>query len=555
MESYEMLKSAILNLLSNTNDRMLLNKVIPELTKLLYDDDPVVASKAAIIVNQLSKSDAACYALMQSPQIVQAIIHVMHNNSDLETARCISSIFHSFSHHQQGLQVIFQSGGIPALVRMLSSPVESALFWSITTLHNLLLYQEGAKIALRLAEGIERIVPLLNKNNPKFLAIAADCLYLLSYGNPESKLIILAFGGPEALVRILRDYNYEKLLWSASNALHVLSVCPNNKPTIVKAGGMQVLTKHLVSSSPRLVMNSLWTLRNLSDAASKEDGLDNLLKIMVHELSNENPDVVACCSGILSNLTCQNNRNKTVVTQSNGAEILIHVIVRAEQNEDILEAAVSSLRNLTVQHQDAKLAQDVVRESFGIPTVVNLLKQQYHWHVIKATAGLVRNLALNPENHIHLREVGANYRLVELIKNIHLDSSHSATSRSQQSYSDGNDACEVLEKSMGALCALAQDPVNRQEIAMLGAIPRLVQLLYSLFENIQRAATALLHELAQDKDAANAISAEGASAPLMKLLHSQNERIGHSRIPPKQQPVAEIHKSCTFKETTAHRGK
>lgn len=39
------------------------------------------------------------------------------------------------------------------------------------------------------------------------------------------------------------------------------------------AGGMQALGKHLTSSSPRLVQNCLWTLRNLSDVATKQVSL------------------------------------------------------------------------------------------------------------------------------------------------------------------------------------------------------------------------------------------------------------------------------------------
>lgn len=76
-----------------------------------------------------------------------------------------------------------------------SSPVESVLFYAITTLHNLLLYQEGAKMAVRLADGLQKMVPLLNKNNPKFLAITTDCLQLLAYGNQESK-VSPWLGGP-----------------------------------------------------------------------------------------------------------------------------------------------------------------------------------------------------------------------------------------------------------------------------------------------------------------------------------------------------------------------
>lgn len=79
----------------------------------------VVVSKAAMIVNQLSKKEASRRALMQSPQIVAAVVRTMQSTSDLDTARCTTSILHNLSHHREGLLSIFKSGGIPALVRML----------------------------------------------------------------------------------------------------------------------------------------------------------------------------------------------------------------------------------------------------------------------------------------------------------------------------------------------------------------------------------------------------------------------------------------------------
>lgn len=45
-------------------------------------------------------------------------------------------------------------------------------------------------------------------------------------------------------------------------------------------------------------------------------------------------------------------------------------------------------------------------------------------------------------------------------------------------------------------------------------------------ENIQRVAAGVLCELAQDKESAEAIEAEGATAPLTELLHSRNEGVG-----------------------------
>ncbi|XP_061829794.1 junction plakoglobin-like isoform X3 [Nerophis lumbriciformis] len=410
-EPSQLLKTAIVHLINYQDDAELATRAVPELTKLLADDDPVVVNKAAMIVNQLTRKEASRRVLVQSPTMIGAVVRAMTTAVDMETARCTASILHSLSHQSEGLQVIFKSGGIPALVRMLSSPVESILFYAITTLHNLLLHQEGAKMAVRLADGLQRMVPLLKKSNPKFLAITTDCLQLLSYGNQESKLIILANGGPDGLVFIMRNYNYEKLLWTTSRVLKVLSVCPSNKPAIVETGGMQALGQHLTGSSQRLIQNCLWTLRNLSDAATKQ-----------------------------------------------------------------------------------------------------------------ATVGLIRNLALCPTNQAPLRDAGTIPRLVNLLLKAHQDTQRHASS-SQQTYQDGVRMEEIVEGCTGALHILARDPINRGEIASMQTIPLFVQLLYSYVENVKRVAAGVLCELALDKHSAELIDAEGASAPLMELLHSNNEGI------------------------------
>ncbi|XP_029368143.1 junction plakoglobin a isoform X1 [Echeneis naucrates] len=523
-EPSQMLKTAIIHLINYQDDAELATRAVPELTKLLNDEDQVVVSKAAQIVNQLTRKEASRRALMQSPQMVAAVVRAMQNTSDMETARATASILHNLSHQREGMLSIFKSGGIPALVRMLSSPMESVLFYAITTLHNLLLHQEGAKMAVRLADGLQRMVPLLKKSNPKFLAITTDCLQLLSYGNQESKLIILANGGPEGLVHIMRNYNYEKLLWTTSRVLKVLSVCPSNKPAIVEAGGMQALGKHLTGPSQRLKQNCLWTLRNLSDAATKQEGMDNLLQVLVELLSSDDINMLTCATGILSNLTCNNAHNKTLVTQSNGVESLIHAILRAGEKEDVAEPAVCALRHLTSRHQQAEVAQNAVRTHYGIPAIVKLLNQPYYWPVIKAAVGLIRNLALCPDNQIPLRDAGAIPRLVNLLLKAHQDAQKHGSS-SQQTYQDGVRMEEIVEGCTGALHILARDPINRAEIANLQTIPLFVQLLYSPVDNVKRVAAGVLCELALDKQSAEVIDSEGASAPLMELLHSNNEGI------------------------------
>ena len=52
------------------------------------------------------------------------------------------------------------------------------------------------------------------------------------------------------------------------------------------------------------------------------------------------------------------------------------------------------------------------------------------------------------------------------------------------------------------------------------------QLLYNEIENIQRVAAGVLCEIASDKEGADMIEQEGATAPLTELLHSRNEGVG-----------------------------
>lgn len=414
-EPSQMLKHAVVNLINYQDDADLATRAIPELIKLLNDEDQVVVSQAAMMVHQLSKKEASRHAIMNSPQMVAALVRALSTSNDLETTKGAVGTLHNLSHHRQGLLAIFKSGGIPALVKLLSSPVESVLFYAITTLHNLLLHQDGSKMAVRLAGGLQKMVALLQRNNVKFLAIVTDCLQILAYGNQESKLIILASTGPLELVRIMRSYDYEKLLWTTSRVLKVLSVCSSNKPAIVEAGGMQALAMHLGNPSQRLVQNCLWTLRNLSDAATKVDGLENLLQGLVHILASSDVNVVTCAAGILSNLTCNNQRNKVTVCQVGGVEALVRTIINAGDREEITEPAVCALRHLTSRHLESDAAQNLVRQNYGLPVIVKLLHPPSRWPLVKAVIGLIRNLALCPSNSSPLREHGAIHHLVRLL--------------------------------------------------------------------------------------------------------------------------------------------
>ena len=79
---------------------------------------------------------------------------------------------------------------------------------------------------------------------------------------------------------------------------------------IDQAGAMQVFCMHLEHKSQRLVQNTLWAMRNLSDQATNQPGLGDLLHSLIQLLASEDATIVTCAAGILSNLTCNNEQNK-----------------------------------------------------------------------------------------------------------------------------------------------------------------------------------------------------------------------------------------------------
>jgi len=525
-EPSQMLKHAVVNLINYQDDADLATRAIPELIKLLNDEDQVVVSQAAMMVHQLSKKEASRHAIMNSPQMVAALVKALSNSSDLESTKGAIGTLHNLSHHRQGLLSIFKSGGINALVKLLSSPVESVLFYTITTLHNLLLHQEGVKNQVRLAGGIPKMIALLQRNNVKFLAIVTDCLQIMAYGNQESKLIMLASQGPHELVRLMRTYEYEKLLWTTSRVLKVLSVCSSNKTAIVDAGGLQALALHLSHPSTRLVQNCLWTLRNLSDAGTKLDNLDQLMSGLVEIVRSTDVNIVTCAAGILSNLTCNNLRNKVVVCQMGGIEALIDTITAAGDREEITEPSICALRHLTSRHPESEVAQNAVRLREGITCVAQLLHPPSRWPLVKAVIGLIRNLALCSANLAPLRESQTIPRLVHLLTRAFLDlQGRASRGQSAGSYADGVRMEEIVEGTVGALHILARDPHNRDIIRKSNVIPIFVQLLYDEIENVQRVSAGVLCELSADKEGATMIEGEGATAPLTELLHSRNEGV------------------------------
>lgn len=101
-EPSQMLKTNILDLLNYQNEAELAKCAIPELIRLLNTGDPHILQQASIVVNQISKKEAGCHALMNDMQLVAVLVRVANSSNDPDTVKNGVGALHNMSHHRLG---------------------------------------------------------------------------------------------------------------------------------------------------------------------------------------------------------------------------------------------------------------------------------------------------------------------------------------------------------------------------------------------------------------------------------------------------------------------
>lgn len=525
--------NAVANWMNYQDSPEMALKAIPELLKLITDEDLIVVQQAAILFNQMSRNEGPRMALIQTSNAVQCLVDCLNTTADIETARSLVGTLYSVSTQKpDGVQAIINTNALTPLVKMLSAPMETIISYAITTLHNVLLdCGDQIKNHLRKMGVIHQMIPLLNQNtNVKFLSIVVDCLQLLAFGNSETKQIILELGGTQILVSLLiNQTNYQKLLLNTTRLLKVLSVCSKNKQALVQCNAMQGLSMHLInlstaaqnsagsskkSTASDILHNCLITLRNLSDAATRLPGLEKLVQNLLSLLSTRNDFTVSTlAAGILSNLTCNNENNKKAALASNGIQILLHNIHSNMQIQktQLVEPCVCALRHITNRHADMLLAQEQVRTVNGLNVITQLMCiQPRAWSIIKAVLGLVRNFCSNQLNAQHLRQNGIIEKLMQILFDAYTEIQMRTSGGTNMPPNnilkiDDVNMFDIVEASSAALLILAKDAPNQQIMKDLDCIGFFVQMFYSSITSIQRSSASILAELATNNECAEVI--------------------------------------------------
>ncbi|CAF0830470.1 unnamed protein product [Rotaria sp. Silwood1] len=481
------------------------SQVIPELLNLLMEDDAVIIREAVLLTHVLVKEGGEGRSeVIRNRDLIHALLESFSKDvGDGKVIYVLANLFHALSQQQEGLRAILDCGGIPRLIQILDSP-DSTVNFVVTTLHNfLIVLQEQSANEIDRCNGTQSFINLLHSSNDKLLTLVSDCLLKMSSCNLNSKLFIQ--NSEECVQRLLSIFDttkYDKLLLTISKLFPIISSGNEIiKRVFLQLNALSIFEKQIrLTKSIRIRHNCLIALRNISDQATRMRDVESLLQQLAGILLTDDHQSVLCSIGILSNLTADNRTNKSLLVKLNGVQTLMQkLMMNADGNDDLIEAALCTLRHVTARHDLENEAREAIRKSYGIGNIVKLLRDKNfkeHWGIIKATVGLIKNLSLSPTIISQLCEQNAFRRLIELLINI--DRERTKIYDENKQYLHQFDV--MIEIILGALNNLVKDSSCKTIIKEMNCISIIIR--YSNIPpcSLQQIASILLKELNIDRD-------------------------------------------------------
>ncbi|CAF0946762.1 unnamed protein product [Adineta ricciae] len=482
------------------------NQVIPELLTLLMEDDPVIVREAITVTQMLVKEggDARSEVIRNRDLIIALLESFSKDVGDGKIIYALASLFHSLSQQQEGLRAILECSGIPRLIQILDSP-DNIVNFVITTLHNfLIVLQEQSANEIDRVNGTQSFIHLLQSANDKLLTLVSDCLLKMTSYNLNSKLYIQ--NSEECLQRLLHIFDtskYDKLLLTISKLFPIISSGNEViKKLFLQYNALSIFEKQIkTTKSIRIRHNCLIALRNISDQATRMRDVDSLIQQLTGIVVTDDQQSVLCSLGILSNLTADNRTNKSLLVKLNGVQgIMQRLMMNADGNDDIIEGALCTLRHVTARHDFENEAREAVRKSYGIGNIIKLLRDKNfkeHWGIIKASVGLIKNLALSPSIIPQLCEQNAVRRLIELLVNVDRERMKLYEENRHQ-YLHQFDV--MIELIVGALNNFAKDLSCKTIIKETNVVAIFVRYSHLPSCSLQQISSNLLKELNIDRD-------------------------------------------------------
>ena len=185
---------------------------------------------------------------------------------------------------------------------------------------------------------------------------------------------------------------------------------------------MEALAGHLSSDQPRIIMNCLYTMRNMSDLASGIPDGESLCLDLVNKLRHPELGIVSCATGILANLTANNETLKLAVCKAQGVPALVTLLdtvpLADKDGREIFESALSALKHLTNNHRAAQHVQQMfVFELNGLSILNRNLTPTTNRPGLKGILNVIDNLLLkNVDNHELIKKEQFPVKIIQMLE-------------------------------------------------------------------------------------------------------------------------------------------
>ncbi|VDM36528.1 unnamed protein product [Toxocara canis] len=401
---------------------------IPELIHLLSDSDEVVVQRAATMVQNIAKMDSEqppyTEPLIRASEVIPPLKELLRtrSNSPAIIKPTLGALF-QISERRDGLESILRVNDhtngalLTDIIHHIKFTSGSAIRYAILTFHTIIADRsvDNRNVERARANGALQAVTrfLDTETNEKLLSVLVECVRLLCDKSHSQKTLFLQLNGPAKLFHILRNLRYEGLLWRTTQLLKTFS---NADPqSIINCGGYEVLHRQLEHASQRLITSTLECIRNMSDVPTNDLDVSSLLTKLLQLLGAVDPVVVLYCTGILSNLLANNQRNKEFLYSRGAMVALYRVLINSynipattpnqqQRVEDIQERALATLRHLCVGHSQQVDAQKAVLQTeFAAEFLLRKLTEMRP-SILKQTLQILNKAALQDCNLNTLRE-------------------------------------------------------------------------------------------------------------------------------------------------------
>ncbi|KAA3676253.1 catenin beta 1 [Paragonimus westermani] len=517
----------------------------PKFAKMLQSDLRTDAQlKIVLSIHSLARNQASRLGLVTCPELIRELTKILQTTRSTDLQIQTALTLQLLAKTRAGAEMLREELTIPILVKMLKHPTD-IIYTTALYILNQIMWQlpDETRPEVRGCSGQINLADLFQEGkmtDPNWIIICADTLRMTVYRDSETKLSLLDTNIHNDLVRLVRTYsNHLKVAYNLARLIKVLGTCNENKTKFVDCGAVEALSPLLQSTNEILQLETLWSLRNLSDHAFHLTTTKNLVISLIDLLTSTDENVSICAAGCLCNLTCKNSTNKGLVIETGGVTRLCQLLNLNSQRQEITEPICSALRHVTHRSPNVDAAIYEIRSNQTLPVIVQLLQNNDDSSalpLIKSAVGLVRNLATDEESRVELKSLGTARSLARILKQTHntakteQNALDDLADRNMQEVTlgciEGVHLEEMFELCLAALQLMTKDSqVHNELLHTAGLLTTVVQLLYSPSESVQRASVAFLSQLAASRAGAKAIEQEGACPRLTEMIQSNNEYI------------------------------